>query len=73
MKRQPTKNQKIKIEKKKSNIQIFDILIQRVAHISFIMNNASTRYQEHLPKFDIIFNSGVYFREKKRISILIEK
>ena len=29
------------------------------------MNNASTRYQEHLPKFDIIFNSGVYFREKK--------
>ena len=39
MKRQTTKKQKTKIEKK-SNLQIFDIFIQRVAHISFIMNNA---------------------------------
>ena len=63
MKRQTTKKQKTKIEKK-SNLQIFDIFIQRVAHISFIMNNDITWYQEHLPKFDIMFNRGIYFMEK---------
>ena len=29
------------------------------------MNNASTQYQEHLPKFNIMLNKGKYFREKK--------
>ncbi len=72
MKRQPIKQQKTKKKKKKGNIQIFDILIQRVDHIPFIMNIASTWSQEHLPKFDLMFNRRIYFREKKRISILIE-
>ena len=28
------------------------------------MNNDSTWYQEHLPKFDIMFNRGIYFKKK---------